>query len=80
MFGLFKNKKNKPDPILEALLRQNEELKKLLIETRKENAKVEEEISKAEKALKELGYTDDDFKRIEQKSKMKVIKNKDGAE
>ena len=74
MFGLFKNKKNKPDPILEALLRQNEELEKLLIETRKENAKVEEEISKAEKALKELGYTDDDFKRIEQKSKMKVIK------
>ena len=74
MFGLFKNKKNKPYPILEALLRQNEELEKLLIETRKENAKVEEEISKAEKALKELGYTDDDFKRIEQKSKMKVIK------
>ena len=74
MFGLFKNKKNKPDPILEALLRQNEELEKLLNETRKENAKVEEEISKAEKALKELGYTDDDLKRIEQKSKMKVIK------
>ena len=74
MFGLFKNKKNKPDPILEALLRQNEELEKLLIERRKENAKVEEEISKAEKALKELGYTDDDLKRIEQKSKMKVIK------
>ena len=74
MFGLFKNKKNKPDPILEALLRQNEELEKLLIETRKENAKVEEEISKAEKALKALGYTDDDLKRIEQKSKMKVIK------
>ena len=79
MFGLFKNKKNKPDPILEALLRQNEELEKLLIETRKENAKVEKEISKAEKALKELGYTDDDLERIEQKSKMKVIKNKDEA-
>ena len=74
MFGLFKNKKNKPDPILEALLRQNEELEKLLTETRKENAKVEEEISKAEKALKELGYTDDDLERIKQKSKMKVIK------
>lgn len=73
MFGLFKNKKNKPDPILEALLRHNDELEKILIETRKENAKVEEEISKAEKALKELGYTDDDLKRIEQKSKMKVI-------
>ena len=74
MVGLFKNKKNKPDPILEALEKQDKMLKELLIERQKENAKVEEEISKAEKALKELGYTDDDFKRIEQKSKMKVIK------
>ena len=74
MFGLFKNKKNKPDPILESLEKQNKMLEELLIERRKENAKVEKEISKAEKALKELGYTDDDLKRIEQKSKMKVIK------
>ena len=74
MFGLFKNKRNKPDPILEALEKQNKRLEELLIEKRKENAKVKEEISKAEKVLKELGYTDDDLKRIEQKSKMKVIK------
>lgn len=74
MFGSFKNKKNKPDPILEALEKQTKELEELRIERQKENAKVEEEISKAEKALKELGYTDDDLKRIEQKSKMKVIK------
>ena len=79
MFGLFKNKKNKPDPILEALEKQNKRLEELLIERRKENAKLEEEISKAEKALKELGYTDGDLERIEQKSKMKVIKNKDEA-
>ena len=79
MFGLFKNKKNKPDPILEALEKQNKRLEELLIERRKENAKLEEEISKAEKALKELGYTDDDLERIEQKSKMKVIKNGDEA-
>ena len=79
MFGLFKNKKNKPDPILEALEKQNKRLEELLIERRKETAKVEEEISKAEKALKELGYTDDDLERIKQKSKMKVIKNGDGA-
>ena len=77
MFGLFKNKKNKPDPILEALEKQNKRLEELLIEKRKENAKVKEEISKAEKVLKELGYTDDDLERIEQKSKMKVIKNGD---
>ena len=74
MFGLFKNKKNKPDPILEALEKQNKRLEELLIEKRKENAKVKEEISKAEKVLKELGYTDYDLERIEQKSKMKVIK------
>ena len=74
MFGLFKNKKNKPDPILESLEKQNKMLEELRIERQKENAKVEKEISKAEKALKELGYTDDDLKRIEQKSKMKVIK------
>ena len=79
MFRLFKNKKNKPDPILEALEKQNKRLEELLIERRKENAKLEEEISKAEKALKELGYTDGDLERIEQKSKMKVIKNKDEA-
>ena len=74
MFGLFKNKKNKPDPILEALEKQNKMLEELRIERRKENAKLEEEISKAEKALKELGYTDEDLKKIEQKAKMKVIK------
>ena len=78
MFGLFKCKK-KTDPELEWLIKENERLDKILEEHRKESAKVEEEISKAEKALKELGYTDDDFKRIEQKSKMKVIKNKDEA-
>ena len=74
MFGLFKNKRNKPDPILEALEKQNKMLEELLIKRRKENAKLEEEISKAEKVLKELGYTDDDLERIEQKSKIKVIK------
>ena len=74
MFGLFKNKKNKPDPILESLEKQNKRLEELLIEKRKQNAKVKEEISKAEKVLKELGYTDDDLERIQQKSKMKVIK------
>ena len=73
MFRLFK-KKNKPDPILEALEKQDKMLEELLIERRKENAKLEEEISKAEKALKKLGYTDGDLERIEQKSKMKVIK------
>ena len=73
MFGLFKNKKNKPDPVLEELLKENERLDNILEEHKKERAKVEEEIDKAEKALKALGYTDKDLKKIAQKSKMKVI-------
>ena len=73
MFGLFKRKK-KTDPELEWLIRENERLDKILKEHRKERAKVDEEIDKAEKALKALGYTDKDLKKLEQKSKMKVVK------
>ena len=73
MFRLFKRKK-KTDPELEWLIKENERLDKILEEHRKERVKVEEEIDKAEKALKALGYTDKDLKRLEQKSKMKVIK------
>ena len=72
MFGLFKRKK-KTDPELEWLIKENERLDKILEEHRKERAKVDEEIDKAEKALKELGYTDEDLKKIAQKSKMKVV-------
>ena len=79
MFRLFKRKK-KTDPELEWLLfKENEGLGKILEEHRKERAKVEEEIDKAEKALKALGYTDKDLKKIAQKAKMKVIKNGDEA-
>lgn len=74
MFRLFKRKNDKPDPILEELLKENEMLEKILDEYKNKEAEVEESIAEAEKALKELGYTDDDLKRIEQKSKMKVIK------
>ena len=73
MFGLFKRKNDKPDPVLEKLLKYNEELGKILDERKKERAEVEEYIAEAEMALKNLGYTDEDLKRIEQKSKMKVI-------
>ena len=72
MFRLFKRKK-KTDPELEWLIKENERLDKILEEHRKERAKVDEEIDKAEKALKALGYTDKDLERIAQKSKMKVI-------
>ena len=68
MFGLFKNKKNKPDPILE-----NDEPEKILIERRKQKAIVEE-LSRVKKDLKELGYTDEDLEKIAKRVKMKVIK------
>lgn len=73
MFGLFKRKKDKSDPVLEMLREGNERLDKILTEKQKETAKVEEEIAKAENALRALGYTDNDLKKIAQKAKMKVI-------
>lgn len=73
MFGLFKRKKDKSDPVLEMLRAENERLDKILTEKQKETAKVEEEIAKAENALRALGYTDKDLKKIAQKAKMKVI-------
>lgn len=73
MFGLFKRKKDKSDPVLEMLREGNERLDKIITEKQKETAKVEEEIAKAENALRALGYTDKDLKKIAQKAKMKVI-------
>ena len=74
MFGLFKRKNDKLDPVLEMLREENARLDKILTERQKETAKVEEEIAKAENALRALGYTDKDLERIAQKAKMKVIK------
>lgn len=77
MFRFFIRTKKKSDPILEMLREDNERLDKILIERQKETAKVEEEIAKAENALRALGYTDKDLKRLVQKGKMKVIKSED---
>lgn len=35
MFGLFKRKNDKPDPVLEKILKENKELEKILDERRK---------------------------------------------
>ena len=69
MFGLFKRKKNKKDPVLEKLLEENERLGKILDEHRKESAELEKSIAEAERAFKDLGYTDKDLKKIAQKAK-----------
>ena len=68
MFGLFK-RENKVNHILE-----NDEPEKIIIERQKQKARVEEELSRVKKDLKELGYTDEDLEKIAQKVKMKVIK------
>ena len=68
MFGLFKHE-TKPDPIIEELKKENERLDKILKEHEQQRAEVEEEIAKAEDALRQLGYTDKDLKRLQMKSK-----------
>lgn len=72
MFRLFKREK-KTDPIIEGLKKADERLDKILKAHEEERAEVEKEIAKAENALRQLGYTDKDLKRMEMKSKMKVI-------
>ena len=72
MFRLFKRTK-KPDPIIEELKKENERLDRILKVHEQQRAEVEDEIAKAEDALRQLGYTDKDLKRIQMKSKMKVI-------
>ena len=74
MFRLFKRTK-KPDPIIEELKKENERLDRILKVHEQQRAEVEDEIAKAVDALRQLGYTDKDLKRIQMKSKMKVIKN-----
>lgn len=69
MFRFFIRTKKKSDPILEMLREENERLDKILIERQKETAKVEEEIAKAENALRALGYTDKDLKDLCRKEK-----------
>lgn len=67
MFSLFKRKnKTEDDPILKELNRQTEELK--------ENEKAEQSIKKADDLLRSMGYTDEDLKKLESKSKLKGFK------
>ena len=73
MFNLFKRKnKIEDDPILKELNRQTEKLKE--IRKSLENEKTEQSIKKAENLLRSMGYTDEDLKKIESKSKLKVVK------
>ena len=75
MFNLFKRKnKIEDDPILKELNRQTEELKEIRKGLENENEKTEQSIKKAEDLLRSMGYTDEDLKKIESESKLKVVK------
>ena len=75
MFNLFKRKNRiEDDPILKELNRQTEELKEIRKGLENENEKTEQSIKKAEDLLRSMGYTDEDLKKIESESKLKVVK------
>lgn len=66
MFNLFKRKNRiEDDPIIKEL----KEISKSL-----ENEKTQQSIKKYEDLLKSMGYTDEDLKKIESESKLKVVK------
>ena len=72
MFNLFKRKNRiEDDPILKEINRQTEELKEINKSLKKET---EQSIKKAEDLLRSMGYTDEDLKKIESESKLKVVK------
>ena len=72
MFNLFKRKNRiEDDPTLKELNRQTEELKEINKSLKKET---EQSIKKAEDLLRSMGYTDEDLKKIESESKLKVVK------
>lgn len=73
MFNFLK-RKTKEDPILKELQRQDLEIKELMKGHGERQKKLDKEINDAENALRKLGYTDEDFERLKQKSRLKVVK------
>ena len=73
MFNFLK-RKIKEDPILKKLQRQDLEIKELMKGHEERQKKLDKEINDAENALRKLGYADEDFERLKQKSRLKVVK------
>ena len=73
MFNFLK-RKTKEDLILKELQRQDLEIKELMKGHEERQKKLDKEINDAENALRKLGYTDEDFERLKQKSRLKVVK------
>lgn len=74
MFNIFKRKKTSEDPFMEALEKQNAELRELTEEFMEINDKTENAIYATEEALRKLGYTDEDFERIKHRSRITLEK------
>ena len=73
MFNFLK-RKTKEDPILKELQRQGLEIKELMKGHEERQKKLDKEINDAENVLRKLGYTDEDFESLKQKSRLKVVK------
>ena len=72
MFNLFNKKVKEEDPILKAINRQTEELKAINDSIRRNNESLEADIQEAESLLLNMGYSQDDLKKLKTKSKLKV--------
>lgn len=68
MCNIFKRKKPSKDPIMEALEKQDTELRELTEKFMEINDKTENAIYAVEEALRKLGYTDEDFEKIKHES------------
>lgn len=72
MFNLFNKKVKEEDPILKEINRQTEELKGINDSIRRNNESLEADIQEAESLLLNMGYSQDDLKKLKTKSKLKV--------
>lgn len=74
MFNFLRKRIDKEDPILKELNRQTEELKAINDSLRRNNESLKADIQKTESLLLRMGYSQADLKKIELKSKLKMIK------
>ena len=70
----FLRKKLKEDPILKEINRQTEELKVITDSMHGNSKSLEADIQKAESLLLNIGYSQEDLKKLKTKSKLKVVK------
>ena len=67
MFNFLRKKVKKEDPILKEINRQTEELKAIKDSIRRNNESLEADIQEAESLLLNMGYSQDDLKKLKTK-------------